>query len=304
MHRTEARVTSDVFDRLLEHVLREELAPTAPTSDLSARVAVALAARAAPAAAPAMPRARGAPRRRWLQVAIAAAAGVALAVTWLAVRRPGLTCSRALLVAVDADEPFAPRTRLPAATFAWCTGDGDVALTAGDGTKGTAVPGCAFAVDSPRRTAELVTGTLELRVAGAPWRIACAGVEVLVADGCAVRCALTSEASPLTERTATTMTPNDLRAHLRDLAAPSLLTVLVLAGTAELTTAQDKQPLAAGSSRAIDVGSERDAAARALQLYQEVRKDLPPASDEASRIAAKGLEDRFHELTGLVLRRT
>ncbi|MBL8756754.1 MAG: hypothetical protein JNK15_25885 [Planctomycetes bacterium] len=97
------------------------------------------------------------------------------------------------------------------------------------------------------------------------------------------------------------MTPNDLRARLRDLAAPAILTVLALNGTVDVTTAQGKQPLAAGSSRTIDVGAARAASARARQLYQQVRKDLPPPADEASMIARKELDERFQELIALVL---
>ena len=302
-------MTADVFDRLLEHALRDELAPPAPasTADLAERVAAALAGSDVRRSSVPSPRHAGERvRRRWLPFAIAAAAGVGVAVTWLAAKQSGLSCSRALLFAAAADQPFTPGTHVAAASFAWCTGDAAVELTAGDGTAATAASGCAFAIDPLLRSAELFAGALELRSRRAPWRVDvyCAGdVAVVVADGCAVRCTLTPVISPPTVTTDPTMTPNDLRARLRALAVPATFTVLVLAGTAEFATAQGKEVLPAGSSRTIDAGGERAAVARARQLYEQVRKELPPSNDEAWMAARKNLEDGFHELMDLVLQR-
>jgi hypothetical protein len=305
-------VTADVFDRLLEHALRDELAPNAPpasTADLVARVTAVLAGRdARRSPAPPMRHAGERARRRWLPYAIAAAAGVGVALTWLAAKQPGLSCSRALLLATADDQPFTAGTHVAAASFAWCTGAAAVVLTAGDGTEATVAPGSVFAIDPQQRSAELLAGALELRGRRAPWRVDVAGagagdVAVFVADGCAVRCTLTPEVPPQTDRNDPTMTPNELCARLRDLAVPATLTVLVLAGTAELATGQDKEPLPAGSSRTIDVGAERAALARTRQLYEQVRKELPPPNDEASIAARKELEDGFQELMVLALQR-
>lgn len=302
-------MTADVFDRLLEHALRDELAPpaAASTADLAARVAAALAGNDAcrspvPSAGHAGERARW----RWLPFAIAAAAGVGVALTWLAAKQSGLSCSRALLLAVADDQPFTAGTHVAAASFAWCTGGAAVVLTAGDGAAAAAAPGCAFVIDPQRRSAELLAGALELRGRRAPWRVETDGagdVAVVVADACAVRCTLTPEAPPQTVTPDPTMTPNDLRARLRDLTVPATFTVLVLAGTAELATAQGKEALPAGSSRTIDVGGERAAVARARQLYDGARRELPPATGEASTAARKDQEDRFQELIDLVLQR-
>jgi hypothetical protein len=305
-------MSADVFDRLLEHVLRDELAPAAPlpTAELATRIAAALAGRSARRAAvltspaTAARRAGGRARRRWLPYAIAGAAGVAVALTWLAAQPSGLTCSRAVLLATTADQPFTAGTHVAAPSFAWCIGDVPVELTGPDGTAASAAPGTAFVIDPQRRSARLLAGALELRGRAAPWRIDADGVgevAIVVADGCAVRCILTPEASPPTDPTDPTMTPNALRARLRDLAAPATLTVLVLAGTAELLTAQGPAVLPAGSSRTIDAGAERTAVARARELYEQVRKELPPANDEASTVARKDLDERFHELIGLAL---
>ncbi len=308
-------MTTDVFDRLLEHALRDELAPAAPASstELAARVAASLAGidarrSRAPSARPDGERA-GRRRRPFafaFAIAIAVAAGVAIALAWPGATRSGLSCSRALLVAAADDRPFAAATHVAAVSFAWCTGDAAVELTAADGTVATAAPGSAFAIDPQRRTAALLVGALELRGGRAPWRITshpAAAVAVVVPDGGAVRCTLTPEVPPPTVTPDPTMTPNDLRARLRDLAVPATLTVLVLTGTAELATAQGNEALPAGSSRTLDVGDERAAVARALALYEDVRKELPPATDDASAAARKDDEDRFRELVGLVLER-
>ena len=312
---------NDVFDRLLEHVLRDELHAARraqrAAGEIEARVAVALAgieadiprsvAARSGARAGAGVTGRGSDRRvwqRWLPLAIAAAAGIAVAATWLAARRPGLSLSRPLLVATGVDEPFAPRTHLDAAAFAWCAGDSAVELTAADGTTATVEPDCAFAVDPRRRSAELLAGALELHASSAPWRVATRGVVVLVASDGAVRVALTFPGSPQPRSIEPDMTPNDLRARLRFPSSPAVLTVLVLAGTAELVTAQGAQTLSAGEGRRIDVaagsGDERAAVARARQLYTEVRTELPLATDEASTVARKNAEDAFQELLRMV----
>ncbi|MBL8751949.1 MAG: hypothetical protein JNK15_01505, partial [Planctomycetes bacterium] len=141
---------SDVFDRLLEHLLREELAAAPRATDVAARVAAALAARAPAASGAArgdrMPR----PRRLPIAIAIAAAAVVAVAVVWHEAQRPGMECSRPLLVAAGDAEPFARHSHVTGRAAVWCTGDGPAALTAADGSAASAAPGCTFAVD-PRR---------------------------------------------------------------------------------------------------------------------------------------------------------
>jgi len=304
-----------VFDLLLEHALRDELAPTAPasTADLASRVTAALAgidARRSPMPPmPPMPPSRHVgdrSPRSWLPFAITAAAGVAVALTWLAAKPSGFSCSRALLFAAADDQPFAASTRVAAASFAWCTGDEAVELTAGDGTVAIMAPGCALAIDPQRRRAELVAGAMELRGRRAPWRVGAHGmadVAVFVGDGCTVRCSLTSETFPRTDPTDPNMTPNDLRARLRNLAVSATFTVLVLAGNAEVATAQGKEVLPAGSSRTIAASDERDVRARTRQLFDAARKELPRPTDEVSTAAWKEQEDRFHELVDIVLQR-
>lgn len=298
-------MTTDVFDRLLEHALRDELAPPAPAAaDLAARVAAALAGDATlPAPARSVQPRDERARRRWLPFAIAAAAALGVALLWATAKQPGLACSRPLLLAAADDQPFAVGEHVASASVAWCAGAAPVVLTGADGATTVAAPGSAFAIDPRRCGIELFTGTIELR-GRAPWRVdarLAAGVTVRLGDGGAVRCTLTPDIPPPTHQDPT-MTPNDLRARLRNLSVPATLTVLVLAGSAELATAQGKETLPNGSTRTIDASGERAVRMRTRQLFEAVRKELPRPTDEASTAAWQQQEDGFHELLDLVQR--
>jgi hypothetical protein len=82
---------------------------------------------------------------------------------------------------------------------------------------------------------------------------------------------------------------------------PTLLTVTVLAGTADLITAQDRESVPAGEARRI-TAPDPAAAARATQLYQEVRKELPMPNDEAAMAAWKDQDGKLRDLSLLVLK--
>jgi hypothetical protein len=297
---------NDLFDALIVHGLREQLAPK-PVTDVAAAVSRALAAgRVVPLDDLPLPPVR---QRCWQRFAApvlaVAAAGVVVAVLLGRAGSNVAEADRELLVA-GADGSFTVSRQFAADAVVWCTSAEPTAIAFPDGSAATARPGALFAFHrSPAAataptapTVDLLAGALELRAAALPWQLHCAVADVQATTGASVTVDLTPTAPTNPDPGDPAMTLAELRSRLQSTAA--VLTLTVLTGTAELATAQGKEVLAAGQSRTVSAAATA-AVARATQLYAAVRAELPPPTDEAGEAAWKAMDEQYRELTNLSL---